>query len=109
MCYENEKKLNERKQQMQREQMIQKKERRNLLKQKRKLKFKLRKTLQQLLELDDKCDEHVPPIPDKDTKTEELKLRLSLANLILEEEGQTLYETTEQTAEDEDEQEKEES
>ncbi|EJW71726.1 hypothetical protein WUBG_17365 [Wuchereria bancrofti] len=98
---------------MQREQMIQKKERRNLLKQKRKLKFKLRKTLQQLLELDDKCDEHVPPIPDKDTKTEELKLRLSLANLILEEEGQTLYETTEaevtesqQTAEDEDEQEK---
>uniref|UniRef100_A0AAF5PW18 Uncharacterized protein n=1 Tax=Wuchereria bancrofti TaxID=6293 RepID=A0AAF5PW18_WUCBA len=92
MCYENEKKLNERKQQMQREQMIQKKEHPS-----------------KLLELDDKCDEHVPPIPDKDTKTEELKLRLSLANLILEEKEQTPCETNEQTAEDEDEQEEEES
>nr|CDQ06293.1 Bm7764 [Brugia malayi] len=105
MCYAHEKKLNEQRRKMRRERIIHKKERRNLLKQKRILKSKLKNTLQKLLELDDKYDKHMSPIPNKDTKTEELKLRLSLTNLILEEGNLTPCEITEQTGKDEDEQE----
>ncbi|EJW71344.1 hypothetical protein WUBG_17744 [Wuchereria bancrofti] len=94
---------------MRRERMIHKKKQRNLLKRRRKIRSKLRKIRQKLHELNDKCDKRMSPIPNKDTKTEELKLRLSLANLILEEKEQTPCETNEQTAEDEDEQEEEES
>ncbi|VDO12628.1 unnamed protein product [Brugia timori] len=105
MCYAHEKKLNEQRRKMRRERIIHKKERRNLLKQKGILKSKLKNTLQKLLELDDKYDKHMSPIPNKDTKTEELKLRLSLTNLILEEGNLTPCEITEQTGKDEDEQE----
>nr|CDP97124.1 Bm10160 [Brugia malayi] len=102
MCYAHEKKLNEQRRKMRRERIIHKKERRNLLKQKGILKSKLKNTLQKLLELDDKYDKHMSPIPNKDTKTEELKLRLSLTNLILEEGNLTPCEITEQTGKDED-------
>ncbi|EJW76273.1 hypothetical protein WUBG_12818 [Wuchereria bancrofti] len=88
MCYENEKKLNEQRRKMRRERMIHKKKQRNLLKRRRKIRSKLRKIRQKLHELNDKCDKRMSPIPNKDTKTEELKLRLSLANLILEEKEQ---------------------